>query len=178
MEKNDFTIEDVKREATRDKEKKEHVKRIQIIVFKLGEEEYALPIDQIKEVVLTPRIALMPHTPPHIKGVANIRGNIIAIMDLGQRFNLEHNKDENSKKFNYTLVVESDEYKVGILVKEVPNTLTVNITDIDEYSNFIQYSASHENCIIGVVKHNERMIILIDMLKLMESESIGNNLEI
>ena len=63
-----------------------HEKLMQLIIFKLAGEEYGLSIDQIKEVVLTPRVAKMPQTPAYIKGVANIRGNIIAIMDLEQKF--------------------------------------------------------------------------------------------
>jgi purine-binding chemotaxis protein CheW len=97
--------------------------RTQLIVFKLGKEEYGLTIDQIKEVVLTPTITRMPQTPAYIKGVANIRGNIIAILDLEEKFNITDKSSEGAKVGNYTLVVASEEYKIGILVKEVPQYL-------------------------------------------------------
>jgi purine-binding chemotaxis protein CheW len=172
----DYTLDDVKREAGQETRKKEHSERMQLIIFKLGSEEYGLSIEQIKEVVLTPRIAKMPQTAAHIKGVANIRGSIIAIMDLEQKFGLSRqanaNEDLNS---NYTLVVESETYKVGVLVKEVPNTLSINVSDIDTASSFIQYTSFDANSVIGVVKSGERMIILIDMIKLIEAE---NNKEI
>ncbi|OFY84321.1 MAG: hypothetical protein A3F72_14530 [Bacteroidetes bacterium RIFCSPLOWO2_12_FULL_35_15] len=142
---------------------------MQLIIFKLGKEEYAMNIDQIKEVVITPRIAKVPQTAMYIKGVANIRGNIIAIMDLEERFNLIEKTDQpNSETIaNYTLVVESEEFKVGILVKEVPNTLSVNTTDIDSSSEIIRYTALDERCIKGIVKSGERMIIMIDMFELL-----------
>ena len=60
----------------------------QIVVFRLGQEEYGLPIEQIKEVVITPNITRMPQTPAFVKGVANIRGNVIAILDLEEKFGL------------------------------------------------------------------------------------------
>jgi len=169
------TINEVLREAAADVQKKDVGKRIQLIIFKLGSEEYALPIDQIKEVVLTPRIAKMPQTPVYIKGVANIRGSIIAILDLEQKFGIEKQEKNNSGvASHYTLVVESDTYKVGVLVKEVPNTLTINISEIDRASNFIQYSSLDESCIQGVVKSGERLIILVDMIRLMETENINS----
>jgi purine-binding chemotaxis protein CheW len=55
-----------------------HSRTFQIVVFRLGHEEYALPIAQIKEVVQTPSITNIPQSPECIKGVSNIRGNIIA----------------------------------------------------------------------------------------------------
>lgn len=168
--KTEYTIEDVKREAE-GHQKKEVSERMQLIIFKLGGEEYGLSIDQIKEVVLTPRIAKMPQTPPYIKGVANIRGNIIAIMDLEQKFGLATDTGmDETENANYTLVVESEQFKVGVLVKEVPNTLTVNVSEIDRASDFLQYSSLDANSLIGVVKSGERMIILIDMIRLVETE--------
>ncbi len=61
---------------------------VHLIVFKLGTEEYGIRIEQVKEVTITPEITRMPKTPAFIKGVANIRGDIIAIMDLEERFNI------------------------------------------------------------------------------------------
>lgn len=168
----DYTLEDVRREASQETRKKEHSEKMQLIIFKLGSEEYGLSIEQIKEVVLTPRIARMPQTAAHIKGVANIRGSIIAIMDLEQKFGLSRQGAlEDDLHSNYTLVVESETYKVGVLVKEVPNTLSINVSDIDTASSFIQYTSFDANSVIGVVKSGERMIILIDMIKLIEAEN-------
>jgi purine-binding chemotaxis protein CheW len=163
------TIEEVKKEAVAYIKKDNVGERIQLIIFKLGKEEYAMNIDQIKEVVMTPRIAKVPQTAAYIRGVANIRGNIIAIMDLEERFNLIEKTDEaiSDNIANYTLVVESDEFKVGVLVKEVPNTLSVNVADIDSSSEIIRYTALDERCIKGVVKSGDRMIIMIDMFELL-----------
>src|SRR5688572_14676974 len=125
-------------EANTDTDKKSKSGQFQIIVFKQGDEEYALQIDQIKEVVMTPTITRMPQTPPYIKGVANIRGNIIAIMDLEEMFNLRRtNAGEGN---NFTLVVQSDDVKMGLLVREVPNTLSVSAANFDESVNIIHDS--------------------------------------
>lgn len=141
----------------------------QVIVFKQAGEEYGLLIDQIKEVVITPNITRMPQTPSYVKGVANIRGNIIAIIDLEEKFDLKEAGDtlQNKKDQGYTLVVESEEYKVGILVNEVPNTLTVSSKDIEDAINVANTSDSEQDYIKGIVKLEGRLIILIDIFKVL-----------
>lgn len=178
MEKEESaTVEEVKKEAAAYTQRNDVGERMQLIIFKLGKEEYAMNIDQIKEVVITPRIARVPQTAQYIKGVANIRGNIIAIMDLEERFSLvdASSASDNGTIANYTLVVESEAFKVGVLVKEVPNTLSVLTTDIDSSSEIIRYTALDERCIKGIVKSGERMIVMIDMFELLSiDESVKN----
>ncbi|MDH5398000.1 MAG: chemotaxis protein CheW [Cyclobacteriaceae bacterium] len=151
--------------------------RYQLIVFKQGEEEYAMHIDQIKEVVITPNITRMPQTSSYIKGVANIRGNIIAIVDLEEKFGLgKTNAEVLNHSKNFTLVIESEEFKIGLLVKEVPNTLTVTDKDIDESVNIVGDGAVDKNYIKGIVKVDKRLIILIDIYKVMSKEELGKTI--
>jgi purine-binding chemotaxis protein CheW len=141
----------------------------QIIVFKQGHEEYALSIDQIKEVVITPTITRMPQTLPYIKGVANIRGNIIAILDLEEKFNIKRPTDQHTGN-HYTLVVESEDFKMGVLVREVPNTLTISAADFDESMNIITDVTSESNYVRGIIKVQGRLIILIDIFKVINQD--------
>jgi purine-binding chemotaxis protein CheW len=147
---------------------------LQIVVFKLGNEEYGLQIDQIKEVVITPNITKMPQTPSFIKGVANIRGNVIAIFDLEDRFNLTRTIQNQGSK--YTLVVESEEVKMALLVNEVPNTVSVNTSDLDESVGIINDAHAETNYIKGIIKTGERLIILIDIFKVIDAE-VSNSLK-
>jgi purine-binding chemotaxis protein CheW len=142
---------------------------LQIVVFKLGQEEYGMQIDQIKEVVITPNITRMPQTPSFVKGVANIRGNVIAIFDLEDRFNLSRSTT-NETGNRYTLVVESEDLKLGLLVKEVPNTISVNMSDLDESVSIINDVHAENNYIKGIIKSGERLIILIDIFKVIDQE--------
>ena len=142
----------------------------QIVVFKLGQEEYGLSIDQIKEVVITPTITRMPQTPPFVKGVANIRGNVIAILDLEEKFGLIRNQDDTQKKSNnFTLVIESDEYKMGILVREVPNTLSISSASVED-SVFTGDHQAEQSYITGIVKLDKRLIIMIDIFKVINEQ--------
>ena len=153
------------------------INRHQLIVFRQGAEEYAMFIDQIKEVVITPNITKMPQTAPYIKGVANIRGNIIAIVNLEEKFDLERTlpPDLNSSK-NFTLVVESEEFKIGLLVKEVPDTITVVDSDINDNLSVVQEGSVDKNYIQGIVKLDQRLVILIDIFKVMSKNEVNQAL--
>lgn len=146
-----------------------HVRSIQIVVFKLGQEEYGLHIDQIKEVVITPTITRMPQTPVFVKGVANIRGNVIAILDLEDKFGLVRNTESIENGNNFTLVIESDEYKMGILVRDVPNTLSISSANIED-SVFTGDHQAEQSYITGIVKLEKRLIIMIDIFKVINDQ--------
>ncbi|MBT28638.1 MAG: chemotaxis protein CheW [Thalassobius sp.] len=147
----------------------EHVDRSQIVVFKLGGEEYAMMIDEIKEVVVTPNIAKIPLMPSYIKGVANVRGNILAVLDLEEKFGLiKEEKDKNKK--NYILVVESDKYKMAILVQEVPNTLNILDSQIDNSPNVVIGEEGDKDFIKGLVRLENRLIILLDIFSIVSKD--------
>ena len=173
VEEKEITLEELKKQVAQENHSADQSgKRIQLIVFKLAGEEYALPIDDIKEVVLTPGIAKVPQTPSYIKGVANIRGNLIAIVDLEEKFGLRKAEDGSISSGNYTLVIEGQDVKIGVLVKEVPNTLSINTNNIDNSSGIMKYSSLDESAIKGIVKVDNRMVILIDVLTMMQTQEI------
>jgi purine-binding chemotaxis protein CheW len=152
-----------------------NIRNIQIIVFKLGGEEYALHIDQIKEVVLTPKIAKIPLTPKYIKGVSNIRGNILAIVDLEIKFGLvDENNELDSEKAHYSLVVESKDYNMAVLVKEVPNTLAIAEKEINYSPSIINDTTGNKEYIRGIIKTGDRLIIMIDVFKIFSKEDIDS----
>lgn len=147
-------------------------KSMQIVVFKLGNEEYGMQIDHIKEVVITPNITRMPQSSAYIRGVANVRGNVIAILDLEERFNLDRVIQDKGSR--YTLVVESDEMRMGLLVSDVPNTITVSAAEIDSNVGIVGDSAIEENYIKGIVKSGNRLIILIDIFRVVDQEAVAS----
>lgn len=146
----------------------------QFIVFKLGGEEYGLPIDLIKEVVITPAITRIPLAPKHIKGVANVRGTILAVVDLEERLSVkEESETTETVKPNFLLVIESEDYKMGILVKEVPNTLSVAAESIDNSTGLVQESGNEKGYVKGIIKTEKRLVILVDVFKLISREEVS-----
>ena len=161
-----------KQKKEEDEEKELHRSQ-QIIVFKLASEEYALPIDHIKEVVPTPSVSKVPLTPKHIRGVANIRGNILAVVDLEEKFGL--NDEEHpamATKGTYCLVVASKEYNMAILVEKVPNTLAIAEEEIDYSPGIINSEAGDKRYVRGIINTRNRLIILIDVFKIFDKQDV------
>ncbi|WP_354579004.1 chemotaxis protein CheW [Hymenobacter sp. UYP22] len=144
---------------------------IQLIVFRLGEEEYGIRIEQVKEVTITPEIARMPKTPPFVKGIANLRGDIIAVIDLEERFRLRAAGQE-MPAVSYTMAIEAKEYTIGIMVREVPQPLSIQQSVIEKAPEFIQDINIHDKYIEGIAKIEDRIIVVLDMLKLLTPSEI------
>ena len=143
---------------------------VQLIVFKLGGERYALEIDKVKEIVPAPQVSKLPRAPKFMKGVANIRGSVMVIMDLEEKFELFKSEEISEKTF--TLVIKNDRFRAGILVSEVPTTLKVQGDIIESSSHIMSNTVLDETFIKGLIKQEDGMIILLDIIELIESDEI------
>lgn len=147
---------------------------IHLITFRLGLETYALRIDQVREVTITPPITRMPGMPHYLRGVTNIRGSIIPVMDLEARFKLTNTVD--STYTTYLVVIEGEnDYNLGIIVSEVPQSLTVPKANIDRSSTRMASSSGAAYFIEGVAVLPERLILVLDATKVLSQEE-GNDL--
>ena len=146
---------------------------VQLIVFCLGDEDYGIRIEQVKEVTVTPEVARMPKTPPFIKGIANLRGDIIAIVDLEERFQLRPS-GRPVPDFSYTLAVEAADYTLGLMVREVPRPVTIPVSLIEAAPEFVQDSGQRDKYLEGIAKlpNSEGVIIVLDMAKLLTPSEI------
>ncbi len=151
---------------------------MQLIVFPLGRQEYAVRIGQVKEITVTPDIARMPRTPPFLRGVANIRGELVAVIDLEERFQLERATDvvnAAAEARTYILVVEAATYAIGLLVSVMPLATTVPVALLERAPEFLQsLPAINDKYIEGLVRlpDSDRVIILLDLLRLLQPEEI------
>jgi purine-binding chemotaxis protein CheW len=149
---------------------------IQLIVFRLGAEYYGIRIEQIREVTITPEITRMPKTPSFIKGIANIRGDIIAIMDLEHRFGIKMSPEDEAKENQaaptYTLVTDIKEYSLGLVVREVPQSLNLPVSKLDKTPAFLQDSQVSENFIESIGKMADRLIIVLDIHKILSNQEV------
>ena len=145
---------------------------VQLIVFRLGDEDYGIRIEQVKEVTVTPDVARMPKTPPFIKGIANLRGDIIAIIDLEERFRLRPAGRELPER-SYTVAVEAADYTLGLMVREVPRPFTLPLSQIEPAPEFVQDSSTRDKYLEGIAKLPEGgIIIVLDMRKLLTPTEI------
>lgn len=145
----------------------EHQRR-QIITFAIGAQRYALPIEEVKEVVLTPEITPIPLTPNYLKGVANVRGDILAMINLAERFG--KNEAESQR---FTLVLSNHLFKVGLLTTEIPNTRNIAEENIDFNPQIVQNFAQEQDFIRGIIRDGQELLILLNIEKLINAEEIS-----
>ena len=107
-------------------------KHLQIVGLRIGRETLGLPISMVREIVRVPEITPVPNAPPHIEGVINLRGRIIAVIDLGKRFG-EAPIERNSK--SRIVVVEMEERLVGLLVNSASEVLRIAPSEIEAPQN-------------------------------------------
>lgn len=132
---------------------------IQFIVIRLGEEQYGIDIRNIDNIVKMQSITRIPKMPDFLKGVINMRGEVIPVISIRRKMDLE---DDVITKLTRIIVVKLEqEGNVGFLVDEVKEVVALSVDEIEK----ITYNAKEEksSLINAVGKHNEELISLFDL---------------
>ncbi len=148
----------------------------QFVVFKVGIEEYAVPILKVNEIIRLKGINIteIPNTYEYIIGIINLRGEVIPIMDLRLRFNMERKELDESHRI---IIVNLQSKTVGLLVDSVSEVAQVKGEDISLPPEEI--SDLDNKYITGVAKHNDRLFIILDIDKIIsdKAEILTKNIE-
>lgn len=145
----------------------------EFLTFILDGEEFGVDILSVKEIRVWSPVTEIPNTPDYLKGVINLRGVIIPIVDLRERF------ARPSQAYSATTVVivlrtivDQKEVMVGIVVDAVSEVYKVESRDIREAPNF--GSSIDSRFITGMATIEEKIIILLDSSKLLDAEELYN----
>lgn len=134
---------------------------LQFVGFRVGEQSYALPISAVREIVRPPEITPVPQSPEHVAGVMNLRGRIVPVIDLRKRF---RQAIENSPKTR-VLVIALDGKLIGLLVDSASEVLKIASEEIEPSPQL--FGEDNERYVTGVAKHLGRLVILLDVNKLL-----------
>jgi purine-binding chemotaxis protein CheW len=137
-------------------------KELQIVGFRVGCETFGLPISLVQEIVRPPEITNVPHAPDYVEGVMNLRGRIVPVIDLRRRFG--QTVVQNSRK-NRVLVVDVEGRPVGLMVDSASEVVKVSEADIELPPNVF---ADETNYVTSVAKYRGRLIIMVDLKKIMQ----------
>lgn len=124
---------------------------MQLVVFSLGEEEYALPITHVQEIIRYTEPRGVASQTPWVKGVISLRGKIVPVYDLAARLNLQ--VDAAASKI---VMVESGDDMAGVIVGDVEEVLTLTSDDLDEVP------AAGAACLQAIAKVGDRLVVLLD----------------
>lgn len=131
------------------------------VVFKLENEEYGLDILRVKEIKEMMRITRVPKAPAYVRGVINLRGEVIPVIDLRKKFNLQSSQDTESTRI---IIVTVDEITVGMIIDASSEVLEIDKELIEEPPATV--AGIDHSFLYGIGKINERLIILLDVSKI------------
>lgn len=133
------------------------------LAFRLGDEEFGIGLLKVREIIGRLTITSVPGTPPHIRGVINLRGKVIPVMELRRRFGLPAIEDDERHCIIVVEVMIDDEQTVemGVLVDSVSEVLNINAVEIEpppDFGNSVETSY-----ILGMAKSGETVKILLNI---------------
>ena len=132
---------------------------IQYIVIKLGAEQYGIDIKYVDNIVRMQHITRVPKVPAYLKGVINLRGEVLPVMSLRLKMGLE--ADEMTRATRIIILKQEQQGSVGIIVDEVKEVVTLGTSQIEKMSQ--NTGEIKKSFITGVGKHNGELISLLDL---------------
>jgi len=134
----------------------------QCIGFLLNENEYIIPILKVQEIIKIPQITKMPGVPYYVEGITNLRGRVIPVVNLKRLLSLPEQTEGNK-----VIVISSGKITFGALVDNITGVVNIDESTIEQADEFMQHSQSQ---IEGVARLNDRLLIILDVKKLIPTE--------
>jgi purine-binding chemotaxis protein CheW len=142
-------------------------KKERYLTFFLGDEQYGIAIDRIKEIIAMMRVTHVPKTPEHIRGVINLRGLIIPVVDLRLRFAMEYLEPDSNTAI---VIIEIENINVGFIVDRVEEVISIETTSLSEPPKF--GLGIDTDFICSVAQIQENVVMILDVLKLFEADEL------
>jgi purine-binding chemotaxis protein CheW len=141
------------------------------LTFALGNEEYAIEILKVNQIIRLQQITAIPSTPPFVRGVINLRGMIIPIIDLRKKFDMsKHDDTERSCIVVIQFEQECKKINMGIIIDEVREVLEIPADDIEKTPEF--GAGIDTQFIMGLAKTGNNVKMMLDISKVLTSSEI------
>ena len=141
---------------------------LQMLTFSLDKVSYGVNVHQVREVKNFQGVTPIPYAPDYVKGVTNLRGQVIPVIDLRKRFGMGEKKDAENTGI---MVIVQDKQPIGVMVDSVMEVLTLPKDEIE--ANPDSLTTVHSKAVLGVAKHDKDLIILLDLLKVVSKDELG-----
>ncbi|DAB27583.1 MAG: chemotaxis protein CheW [Sulfurimonas sp. RIFOXYD12_FULL_33_39] len=144
-----------------------NTKRERYLTFYLGEEQYGIAIDKIKEIIAIMKVTNVPNTPVFMRGVINLRGSIIPVVDTRLRFNMEHREPDMHTAI---IIVEVEKTNIGFIVDRVEEVSSIDSSNLSEPPKF--GSQVDTDFICNVAQVEDGVVMILDVLKLFKADEL------
>jgi len=137
---------------------------VQLVGFVIGEEEFAIPILAIQEIIKPIEWTRVPQVPAYVLGVFNLRGSVIPLIDLRTKFGLTPQNQNDETRF---IVMRDDDDVAGFVIDRLTMAIRIKKTDIGPAPDTI---SGDDTTIDGVGKQDDRIITILKVNKLLERD--------
>jgi len=137
----------------------------QLVIFELGAENFGIDIAAVEGIVKLQEITKIPQAPSYMEGITNLRGSVLPVIDLQKRFGMESQARTNETRI---MVANVDGVKIGMIVSAVSEVLTIEDKVIEPSPPMV--SNVNSEFIIGIAKIDKRLVILLDLAKVLSGE--------
>lgn len=148
-------------------QKKQDDELLQLVTFSIGEEEFGVNILKVQEIIRTMDITKVPRAPDFVEGVINLRGKVIPIIDLRNRFGLSSKPEDKDTRI---IVIEINNIIVGFVVDAVSEVLRIPAGTVEPPPPVV--AGVESDYISGVGKLKERLLIMLDLDRLLSTEDM------
>lgn len=143
-------------------------KLVQLIVFRLADEEFAVPIGEVREIVRSAPVTPVPGAPAFIKGMINVRGDIAVVVDLKARFSLPAGQPAEPR---HIVIAAHGKNIFAFEVDEVTEVLRIAADEVKPSPETA--TRVEERYVTGFVLRGDRLIVLIDLMKALSEEALS-----
>jgi len=141
---------------------------LQLVSFKIGPEEFGVDITKVQEINRMVDITKVPQAPAYVEGVINLRGKVIPIIDLRKRLGVQLQENDKNTRI---VVVDIDSHVMGMIVDSVSEVLRIPVSTIEPPPDIA--TGVNAEYIQGVAKMDERLLIFLDLSRVIDLESIN-----
>lgn len=145
-------------------EQTKHFEGVRYICFSLGDEEYAIPLLSVREVIALPETTKVPGTPAHFLGIMNLRGQVISIIDLRSKFSIKP-KDGGETA---VIICDLSPLCIGVVVDSI-NFVFAPKEDETSGKPDLQ-GAKHSDAIVGVYRKEKNLVLFLNIAKALNVE--------
>jgi purine-binding chemotaxis protein CheW len=134
----------------------------QLVIFELGDERFGVDIASIESIIKMQELTRVPNSPGFVKGVTNLRGVVVPVIDLRSRFGLEEVKPTRETRI---VITNLEGIKVGMVVDSVSEVLTISTDIIDPTPAMV--SSVEAEFVNGIARFEDHLVILLDLVRVL-----------